>query len=303
MVTDTLFQICTLVAIALWLLLICAPRWRWTQRIVQSAIPFALLSLVYIWAQATDGEPPQGAGFTSLESITLLFSSERAMLAVWIHFIVVDLFVGAWMVRDARRNGIRHLWIVPSLIATFAVAPIGLASYLVIRAARRRSVELGSSEAVGGVVDPRPAMHNSLRRGLAIATLLIAGAGSLFAQSSTSAPTDGSWVPNGTVLEGEPSWDEFLAVDEMPTLDYDAFKASVVYPEEARKQDIEGTVLIHVLIGTDGAPLKYHVLQAAEPLLVEASLTAIKAARFTPAKLEGKAILCWVTIPVAFKLD
>jgi hypothetical protein len=158
MLTETLFQICTLAAIALWLLLICAPRWRWTQRIVQSAIPFALISLVYIWAQATDGEPPQGAGFTSLEAITLLFSTERAMLAVWIHFIVVDLFVGAWMVRDARQHGIRHLWIVPSLIATFAVAPIGLASYLVIRATRRRSVGLAPSYEVSEVADRQPAM-------------------------------------------------------------------------------------------------------------------------------------------------
>lgn len=133
---DHLFLACTLSAVPLRLLLLCAPSRRGTKRVVQGAFPFLLLALAYLWAHAAEGEPAAGAGFTSLAGLILLFSSKEAMLAAWIRFIAMDLFVGAWMVRDAARHGIRHLWVVPSLLVTFALGPPGLASYLVLRWAR-----------------------------------------------------------------------------------------------------------------------------------------------------------------------
>jgi hypothetical protein len=139
---ERLFLVYTLAAVALWLMLVCAPSWRWTWRVVHSAIPFLLLALAYVGAQALEGDAPAGAGFTSLEGVLLLFSSKEAMLAVWIHFLALDLFAGAWIVRDAARHGIRHLWIVPSLVITFALAPLGLALYLGMRSVRLRSVAL-----------------------------------------------------------------------------------------------------------------------------------------------------------------
>lgn len=147
MILERLFLVSTLAVLPLWLLLICAPRSEWTKRMVQSAAPFLLLALLYVWSQALDGEPPPGAGFTSLEGVRILFSSEAAMLAVWLHFLVVDLFVAAWMARDAAAQGIRHLWLVPPLIITFALAPIGLAMYLVLRSALLRRIGLERTRA------------------------------------------------------------------------------------------------------------------------------------------------------------
>lgn len=147
MILERLFLVSTLAVLPLWLLLICAPRAHWTKRGVQSAAPFLLLALLYAWSQALDGEPAAGADFRSLEGVRILFSSEAAMLAIWLHFLAVDLFVGAWMVRDAAAQEIRHLWIVPPLIITFALAPIGLALYLVLRSTLQGSMDLDHSKA------------------------------------------------------------------------------------------------------------------------------------------------------------
>lgn len=45
---------------------------------------------------------------------------------VALHYLAFDLFVGAWQVRTARREGIAHLAVFPSLILTFMVGPVGL---------------------------------------------------------------------------------------------------------------------------------------------------------------------------------
>ena len=64
------------------------------------------------------------------------FTSPHAALAGWIHYIAFDLFVGAWEVRDARRRGIPHGWVLPALFLTLMAGPLGLLFYLLVRFAR-----------------------------------------------------------------------------------------------------------------------------------------------------------------------
>jgi hypothetical protein len=54
-------------------------------------------------------------------------------LAGWIHYLAFDLFVGAWEVRDAQRQGIHHLLVIPCLLATLMAGPAGLALYWLLR--------------------------------------------------------------------------------------------------------------------------------------------------------------------------
>ena len=44
-----------------------------------------------------------------------------------------DLFVGAWQARDAQRVGLNHFLLIPCLLLTLVVGPIGLVTYLMIR--------------------------------------------------------------------------------------------------------------------------------------------------------------------------
>jgi hypothetical protein len=74
-------------------------------------------------------------GFSSLEAVGQLFTRPWMLLAGWLHYLAFDLFVGSWMVRDAKERGIRHVLILPLLLLTFLFGPAGWLGYLGLRAA------------------------------------------------------------------------------------------------------------------------------------------------------------------------
>ena len=84
----------------------------------------------------------EGAGFGDLESLMKMFQSPWAVVAGWIHYLVFDLFIGAWIVRDARRQGINHWLTVPFLFVTLMAGPAGLMLYLLLRLAMKRDTSL-----------------------------------------------------------------------------------------------------------------------------------------------------------------
>ena len=71
-----------------------------------------------------------------------LFDHPNGLIVGWTHYLVFDLFVGAWEVRDARRHGIPHLAVIPCLFFTLMLGPVGLALYLAIRFAKTRRTDL-----------------------------------------------------------------------------------------------------------------------------------------------------------------
>lgn len=134
---DTLFTICNVSVLPAWLLLVLAPRWRWTQAIVHScAIPLAL-AVVYIALAIPNFFGGEG-NFNSLEGVMTLFENPNAVLAGWIHYLAFDLFVGAWEARDAKRLGVPHLLVVPCLVFTFMLGPTGLLLYFALRIGWKR---------------------------------------------------------------------------------------------------------------------------------------------------------------------
>lgn len=145
MTPDVVFQFCNNGVIPAWLLLAVAPRWSWTQRIVHAVWIPGLLGLVYGWALFSGGPSPEGAGFGSLAAVMTLFTNPHAALAGWIHYLCFDLFVGAWEVRDAQRRSIPHGWLLPCLLATLMLGPLGLLLYLAIRFALRRHTGLAEA--------------------------------------------------------------------------------------------------------------------------------------------------------------
>jgi hypothetical protein len=91
-----------------------------------------LIAGIYAWLMSSNS-PPAGGGFGSLQEVTVLFSNPNLLLAGWIHYLAFDLFVGAWEVRDAQRQGIHHLLVIPCLFATLMAGPAGLALYWLVR--------------------------------------------------------------------------------------------------------------------------------------------------------------------------
>lgn len=134
---DLVFQICNTGVLPFWALLVFAPRWAPTERIVQSGYVFLALAIVYVVAIAR-GSGAEGGSFGSLEGVMAFFTIPEAALAGWIHYLAFDLFVGAWQVRDATRLGIPHLAVVPCLLLTLMLGPAGLALYLLLRLTRTK---------------------------------------------------------------------------------------------------------------------------------------------------------------------
>jgi hypothetical protein len=136
---DALFSIATAAVLPGWLLLIVAPRWRWTARLVGPVILPALLAGLYVYVLVAH-MPGAPGGFGSLRDLRLFFERPELLLAGWVHYLAFDLFVGSWEVRDAVRNGIRHAWVVPCLVLTLLFGPLGLLAYLALRGVLARNL-------------------------------------------------------------------------------------------------------------------------------------------------------------------
>src|SRR5687768_15271264 len=122
---ETLFTLCNFVALAGWLLLVLAPRWKGSAPLISGVLLPGLLGLVYLALIVTWMGKGQG-GFSSLAQVQLLFGNPWLLLAGWIHYLAFDLFIGSWEVRDAVQRGIPHSLVLPCLTLTFLVGPIGL---------------------------------------------------------------------------------------------------------------------------------------------------------------------------------
>ena len=132
---DLLFAVANPVALLGWALLVLAPRWRGTRAVVLSGALPLLLAATYAALLATHYLGPHGGegGFQSLDAVAALFRDRWALLAGWVHYLCFDMWTGAWEVRDAQRRGVPHGLLVPCLLLTFMVGPVGLLLYFGVR--------------------------------------------------------------------------------------------------------------------------------------------------------------------------
>lgn len=135
---DQVFSLASTLAAVGWLFLILIPRRPLAVHFSGVFIPL-VLSAMYLFFIARHLQGAEG-GFGSLNDVALLFQKRELLLAGWIHYLAFDLFIGAWEVRDAQRLEIPHLVVIPCLIMTFMLGPIGLLFYIAIRSAKTKSV-------------------------------------------------------------------------------------------------------------------------------------------------------------------
>ena len=138
---ETLYVLCNAVVLPGWLLLIFAPRWKWTTSLVTTVlIPF-VLGLVYFALIVTHIPVLLNSGsFLHLADVARLFENPYCLLAGWVHYLAFDLVVGSWQVRDAQRVGLPHWAVMPCLILTFVLGPTGLVCYFLLRGMLARRV-------------------------------------------------------------------------------------------------------------------------------------------------------------------
>ncbi|HZI78252.1 MAG TPA: ABA4-like family protein [Vicinamibacterales bacterium] len=138
MTPDQVFSAVNLVALAGWVLLAVLPGRSWANTIAAAVIP-SLLAAVYTGIVAVQWGGSEG-GFDSLEQVARLFANRWLLLAGWVHYLAFDLFLGSWEARDARLHGIPHWLVLPCLLLTFLFGPAGWLLYMIVRAARGKTV-------------------------------------------------------------------------------------------------------------------------------------------------------------------
>ncbi len=137
---EQIFSAATYFTAAGWLVMILMPRNPAVKLFVGIAIPLLLcVSYLVLIARSLPGAE---GGFGSLAEVATLMQTREVFLASWIHYLAFDLFIGAWELRDSQRHGIPHLVMLPCLVMTFLLGPIGLLFYFAIRTAKIRALAL-----------------------------------------------------------------------------------------------------------------------------------------------------------------
>lgn len=133
---DLLFRLANLSVFPAWIMLIFLPNWSVTKTLVHSMLYPLILGAAYtigLFLSVFGGMGAADGGFGSIDQVRALFSVDIGIFVGWVHYLLFDLFVGAWEARDAKRRGFSHWLLVPCLFLTFMAGPFGLLLYIILR--------------------------------------------------------------------------------------------------------------------------------------------------------------------------
>jgi len=136
---EVVFSIVNTVALLSWVLLFVFYTSNWVYPTILSGV-IVFLAIVYLYFISVGLTGGADGGFSSLKSIRQLFADDYALLAGWVHYLAFDLFVGMWIAKDALSANISRWFLLPCLLCTFMLGPVGLLLYLVLRAVKAGEV-------------------------------------------------------------------------------------------------------------------------------------------------------------------
>ncbi|MEM1349568.1 MAG: ABA4-like family protein [Myxococcota bacterium] len=145
---EFLFSLSNLAVLPFWALMVAAPRWSWTKRIIASpwstlpaALVYALLIVPIIPEVLPELAQPE------LSVIARSLGEPHGALIGWVHFLAFDYIVGRWAYFDARARGLSAWLVSPSLLLIFMFGPLGYVVYMMVSARSRREADSNSTEA------------------------------------------------------------------------------------------------------------------------------------------------------------
>ena len=124
-----LFDIANIFVLPFWVLMIFLPKWKLTRQIMESYLPFVVLAGAYLYLFVNSITPENAAALSNpqLADIARFLGDETAAATGWIHFLVMDLFVGRWIYLEGQKTGI---WTFHSLSLCLFAGPLGLLSHI-----------------------------------------------------------------------------------------------------------------------------------------------------------------------------
>lgn len=125
------FKIINATVIPAWLLIAFFPKNEWTKKLILSYAFHLFLAVFYtffiFWGmyENSGGE----GGMDSLAALRIGFLNDKVLLAAWAHYLVFDLFVGVWIVKDAEAKDYNSWLLKPILLFTLMLGPFGFLLY------------------------------------------------------------------------------------------------------------------------------------------------------------------------------
>lgn len=124
-------------------------------------------------------------------------------------------------------------------------------------------------------------------------------------QEEIAQTTPGVSSGEGDLVVAPPSEDElprlgdYVYVEELPEA---ITKVPPEYPDIARQANVDGTVLMQVLVGKDGRVKDAKVMKSVA-MLDAAAMQAVRQWIFKPALSNNKPVAVWVAVPMKFTLN
>jgi len=128
---ELIFKIANLSVVPAWILLAFFPKHKITEKLVFSYFWHIVLAVFYtgfiFWGMYENTN--SDGGMDSLESLRIGFLNDKILLAAWIHYLVFDLFVGVWIVKDAEKYSLNKWILTIILFLTLMLGPFGFLIY------------------------------------------------------------------------------------------------------------------------------------------------------------------------------
>jgi hypothetical protein len=125
-----LFDGANLFVLPFWVLMILLPNWGITRKVMESYLPYVALASLYMYLFITSVTPESAQALSNpqLSDIARFLADEKAAATGWVHFLVMDLFVGRWIYLEGQRTGV---WTIHSLALCLFAGPLGLLSHII----------------------------------------------------------------------------------------------------------------------------------------------------------------------------
>ena len=139
-----LFDIANTYVLPFWTIMILFPNWGVTKKVMGSYLIFLPLIGLYIYFLVATVDPDAAAALANpqLADIARFFAQEGAAGAGWVHFLVMDLFVGRWIYWQGQE---KQIWTIHSLIFCLFFGPVGLLSHIITAAIFNRNNNLAET--------------------------------------------------------------------------------------------------------------------------------------------------------------
>jgi len=96
----------------------------------------------------------------------------------------------------------------------------------------------------------------------------------------------------------------FVVVEDLPEIigGVARLAAAVKYPPIARQAQLEGLVVVKIVVNADGTPSNPEILKSPGSALDKAAIDAVMKQQFKPGRQRGRAVAAYMAIPVRFQL-